>query len=334
MINPGVIKLFSNEDSEIIGLRTRFEIEDNIGECIHIHYGSIRIDLSIDEFEQIVRKCRNIINDLVEVDAFSIDDFDSLFIAGNSANMPFLRKIEKSVCLLSELLIDTMNQDGTTTIDNLYNSRVYKAFIGDSLEDDGKKQINRFSNAVARYTNEERRTYHLNNVEKIVVDKAIVVNENNQICDGQHRAASLLRAKGDIKIPVRKLIYDDTIDIDNTCVVDTYGELMTLVNFCNVHNRIFLYGAGKYAKKLKILLELNDIDVQGFITTEDEKESYCCKSVICSEKYKELSEENDGIIVAFLAAEVTDIIKNLKIQEEDILKVDLHKVEKILKNIL
>ena len=191
MINPGVIKLFLNEDSEKIGLQTRFEIEDNVGECIHIHYANIRIDLSIDEFNQLAMRIKGIINSIVEVDDFQIDDFDPLFIAGNSANIPFLKRIEKRVCLLSELQVDTVNQDGTTTVNSLYNSRVYKAFNGNPKEDDCKKQINMFRNAVARYTNEERRNYHLENVEEIDINNAIIVNENNQICDGQHRAAAL-----------------------------------------------------------------------------------------------------------------------------------------------
>lgn len=334
MINPGVIKLFSNNDSEMIGIQTRFEVEDNIGECIHIHYGNIRIDLSIEEFNQLVIKFKDIINNIVDLEDFNIDDFDSLFIAGNGVNMPFLKGIEKMECLLSELKIDTMNQDGTVIVDNLYNSRVYRAFNGDTREDDSKKQINVFLNAATRCTNEERRNYHLKNVDGDAANNAITINEYNQICDGQHRAASLLKTKGDIKVEVRKMIYGREVDINNFGVINTHDELMMLINFCNVHERIFLYGAGKYAKKLKLLLELNDIDIQGFITTVNERESYCCKKVISSEMYRNSREENDGVIIAFLAADEKEIMKNTQVQKQNVYKVDLRKIEQILGNVL
>lgn len=41
MSNPGVLSLAS---LEAVGADYRFEIEDNIGEAIHIHYKDIRLD--------------------------------------------------------------------------------------------------------------------------------------------------------------------------------------------------------------------------------------------------------------------------------------------------
>lgn len=50
MSNPGVLSLASLAP---VGADYRFEIEDNIGEAIHIHYKDIRLDLTVDEFYKI-----------------------------------------------------------------------------------------------------------------------------------------------------------------------------------------------------------------------------------------------------------------------------------------
>ena len=52
MSNPGVINLFSIFKKT--GIINRFQVEDNIGESIHIHINNFRIDLTIDEFYKLV----------------------------------------------------------------------------------------------------------------------------------------------------------------------------------------------------------------------------------------------------------------------------------------
>lgn len=49
MINPGVISLASLQDFKNLCFPYRFEIEDNIGEAIHIHFKDIRLDLTTAE---------------------------------------------------------------------------------------------------------------------------------------------------------------------------------------------------------------------------------------------------------------------------------------------
>ena len=52
MSNPGVINLFSKY--KWTGVIKRFQVEDNIGESIHIHINNFRIDLTIKEFYKLV----------------------------------------------------------------------------------------------------------------------------------------------------------------------------------------------------------------------------------------------------------------------------------------
>lgn len=35
---------------------TKFEVEDNVGEGIHIHYRNLRFDMTIEEFEQLTEE--------------------------------------------------------------------------------------------------------------------------------------------------------------------------------------------------------------------------------------------------------------------------------------
>ena len=51
MSNPAVLSLASLEAVGDVGYR--FEIEDNIGEAVHIHYKEIRLDLTVQEFYEI-----------------------------------------------------------------------------------------------------------------------------------------------------------------------------------------------------------------------------------------------------------------------------------------
>ena len=75
MSNPAVIQLASLE--EITGFPYRFEIEDNIGEAIHIHYKDIRLDMTIKEFNEFADSVRKIFASMVEHEKFHIEDFDA-----------------------------------------------------------------------------------------------------------------------------------------------------------------------------------------------------------------------------------------------------------------
>ena len=75
MSNPGVIKL---AEATIGGENLR--IEDNIGEAIHIHYGNIRIDMTIKEFVSFADKLTDIAQNMINIPGFSIKDYDANFL--------------------------------------------------------------------------------------------------------------------------------------------------------------------------------------------------------------------------------------------------------------
>lgn len=61
MSNPGVIVLASLKKP----FPYRFEVEDNIGEAIHIHFQDMRIDLTVKEFLDITDKLQQILDNMV-----------------------------------------------------------------------------------------------------------------------------------------------------------------------------------------------------------------------------------------------------------------------------
>ena len=75
MSNPGVINLFSFFKRS--GIIKRFQIEDNIGESIHIHVNNFRIDLTIKEFYRLVdslrENCKELQKPIDMLKEYSID---------------------------------------------------------------------------------------------------------------------------------------------------------------------------------------------------------------------------------------------------------------------
>ena len=84
MSNPGVIILDTKKKNIIQRIFNRnsfryFQIEDNIGEAIHIHFDDFRIELSINEFFEISDCFKEALNQLVDIKNFDINQIDPLF---------------------------------------------------------------------------------------------------------------------------------------------------------------------------------------------------------------------------------------------------------------
>lgn len=104
MSNPGVLSLAS---LEAVGADYRFEIEDNIGEAIHIHYKDIRLDLTVAEFYDIAEQMDKMIDMVVDVEGFSSKDYDPVNLVGLAACLPDLVKVTEDEVWLADLLVDT-----------------------------------------------------------------------------------------------------------------------------------------------------------------------------------------------------------------------------------
>lgn len=212
MSNPGVLSLASLAP---VGADYRFEIEDNIGEAIHIHYKDIRLDLSVDEFYKLAAQVSDMINAVVDVHGFSCLDYDAVNLVGLAGCLPELEKVTVDEVYLEDLLIDTYDENGKQILAPLSKSRVYKALCGNSSENDVRKQVNYYhADTCTPYENKDRVAYNLNKIAKQGYpargdERIILFNDSNQIFDGQHRASCLYYLHGNIKIPVRRLWFKD-----------------------------------------------------------------------------------------------------------------------------
>ena len=229
MINPGVISLASLQAIENSKFPYRFDVEDNIGEAIHIHYKDIRIDLTTNEFEALSRKMVEIINDIVEVDSFDCNDFDPVFLVGISDTLPELTAIEHRKVYLEDILVDTYDTEGNPIYASIASSRVVKALNGLIKENDSHTiQFNHFRHGTnEKLTNSERIAYNLERIKKYgyPYSKDIIsIDSENKIIDGQHRASCLFYLYGNIEIDVRTLVYDNRNSCEVICT-DSLSEI-------------------------------------------------------------------------------------------------------------
>lgn len=210
MSNPAVIQLASLE--EITGFPYRFEIEDNIGEAIHIHYKDIRLDMTIKEFDEFANSAKKIFTSMVENEKFHIEDFDAGNLMWLAASLIDLEDIRTEKMYLEDILVDTYDE-GKLVYKPLPYSRVLKALNGDTAENDARRQINYFnSNGWRRQSNQERVNYDLEQIKKSgypVNGELIMLRDDNTIIDGQHRASCLYFLYGNIKVPVRKIYFKE-----------------------------------------------------------------------------------------------------------------------------
>lgn len=164
MSNPGVLSLASLEP---VGADYRFEIEDNIGEAIHIHYKDIRLDLTVAEFYDIAEQMEKMIDMVVDVEGFSSKDYDPVNLVGLAACLPDLVKVTEDEVWLADLLVDTYDEYGKEVLAPISESRVVKALYGNSSENDIRKQVNYYNADTATVEkNKDRVIYNLDQIKK------------------------------------------------------------------------------------------------------------------------------------------------------------------------
>ena len=192
MSNPGVINLFSIFKKT--GIINRFQVEDNIGESIHIHINNFRIDLTIDEFYKLVNSLKASTSDLsTPLDLINNYEIDPLFFR---LLVPFLKDLKSSKIkkakirdlkfivrkkypFLPEILIPK----------SIINSPIYKS-LKEKESVDNYKQINYpgISNKKRLKILKDELT-----LESYKNSKSFVIcfNEQLYVRDGQHRCAVL-----------------------------------------------------------------------------------------------------------------------------------------------
>lgn len=199
MSNPGVITLSTKKLTNGEELR----IEDNLGEAIHIHYEDIRLDLTVNEFRELVQTISNTICQLIDINNFNIKNYDPVFLDMFSETLTDLVAIEDDVINLEDIQIVRKGICGLPIIRGLKESHMYRALLGKSKEHDMFKQENMWNE-----TNEERLNKILESIKKQGYpynnNYMIFFNEQNIIRDGQHRAACLFYLYGNQEVPIKR----------------------------------------------------------------------------------------------------------------------------------
>lgn len=211
MSNPAVYVL-----GETVINNMRIRIEDNLGESIHIHIGDFRIAVSIEEFYSIVEQFQKAADEILKYQGLKTDMFDyKAYDWDWLYRYESISKIEKKVVRIGDLLTKGESKvvPNIDVIVHVSGSRQYKALCGNQEEllrykeknEYGQSNLERLKN-VAKYIDEKGYPYD---------DKYIIVNQYNQIYDGDHRAAYLLKLKGeDEYIHVVQITFEDTPTIE------------------------------------------------------------------------------------------------------------------------
>lgn len=199
MSNPSVFELAKTEiDNSIIC------IEDNIGEAIHLHIGSFRIDVSIKEFFEITKKLENVLDFLLKEIKVNISEYNPYFLLNFSENWLNVLKVEKKTIKISELNVRYINKEKGTNNYRLIDSPFYKYYLGEDID------LEKYSNMTdILQTNKERADFIYDKVlskEPSAADYAIVIDENNYILDGEEKACSLLKIFGEGHLVDTKVI--------------------------------------------------------------------------------------------------------------------------------
>lgn len=202
MSNPAVIILA--ECSTLDG--HSFRVEDNIGESIHLHYHNIRIDLTIKEFLAFAEVVEQSINNLLDVDGFQVEDYDPRFLADLGEKLLDLESVKVDTIELEQIEVYVKSILSGKVLRTLPHSHVVRALRGDEKLFRSYRQENRFGennmNRLEFIAQSIREHGYPHRGEHIVL-----VNDQNIIRDGQHRASVLYHLNGPMSIPVRRFYF-------------------------------------------------------------------------------------------------------------------------------
>jgi hypothetical protein len=208
MSNPGVIILAS---ANKIGRNVeRFDIEDNIGESIHIHINNIRLDLSVSEFLHLAEQLERCSFKLDIFKKFKLDKIDPFFLYEIRSLLRDLDSISTKRVDLNKvkcLVRKKIPKIGYLALpQKIMQTPVYKYLSGN------KKEFLQYNQQNLPWMDNVKRLMKLKN--SMAVDEypsqgqyIILFNGQNYIRDGQHRAAILMHNDNGVsKIEAKVLV--------------------------------------------------------------------------------------------------------------------------------
>ena len=195
MSNPAVIKLIKKK----LGT-SRVWLDDNFGEAIHIHIDNHRIDLTVEEFEQLYKDLCIAMNELYPIEGLDFNTIDPVFI--ERWLWPILPTINGT--RIDKVYLEDLWAPNHGVWKLLKDSIGVRALKGISSENEGYRKSHHIGQ-----TDNQRLEECLNSIkEKGYPYKnqyIILKGDNNIIYDGQHRASCLYYLYGNIEIPVIRL---------------------------------------------------------------------------------------------------------------------------------
>ena len=201
MSNPAVITL-AEMKSAIAGFN-RLQIEDNIGEAIHLHLGPFRLDLTIKEFLALADNMRSSLDATGRFAPYAVSQFDPLFL---SECGPLLEH-------LTDITIEEQYIDDLRCIVYLSQRFGFYRFLP-VTKTPAYRFLEGYDHSFLKY---EQSSYHgMKNHERLLALENEIKKNNypregrhiilfggqNLVRDGQHRLAILRHLRGNIKIPV------------------------------------------------------------------------------------------------------------------------------------
>lgn len=200
MSNPGVIILKKTRKNLISRIFNRhsyrtFQIEDNIGESIHIHYDDIRIELSIKDFLYFSNIIKKSLNKLIDLEYFDCEKIDPLFLQSISESGLILK--------LSKIKIEKIDLNKVKFIDYLLGGLICNLSYAKKLN------YNVISN---------KKHYKYHYIDNLTFNKKAyletenkifypIIDEDDVIRDGKHRLLYLF-SKNVFEIQAQRWIFE------------------------------------------------------------------------------------------------------------------------------
>jgi len=203
MSNPGVIVL----SEATVQKRVPVRIEDNIGECVHIHVGTFRVDLTINQFILLADNCNIMLDEFLKKFELSSDELSPKFLDDIASKLIDIQSIKKEPAILTDLLVESRNVLGMPKIVPLSEGSIVQAFNGKTKK---YKKI--------RKLNEQQVFKRLSYIRKLELEGEygktgeliVLFNDQNIIRDGQHRASYLYNAGKRDDVEVLRIQFIDS----------------------------------------------------------------------------------------------------------------------------
>lgn len=236
MSNPGVITLAKSNNNILLKIKDRIlfkkniniKIEDNIGESIHLHLDDIRIDFTINEFENFSSQINFIFKDYLNKISPLLISLPNSFLSQIARNIIYINDVNIINKKISDLnVIENIDLNfGLIRINKIKNSIIVLALCKNKQDFYSYRQ------------NDDRFTDNADRIEKINMsivknnypfnNEYIVVfsNQSNLIRDGQHRASVLYKLNPNATIPVLSLSFSTDLSVKRLNLI--YSRMLYL----------------------------------------------------------------------------------------------------------